>query len=406
MMTKLKDDSESTVSTENAYAADGVNVLEGDKFSTFAGKLCESTFGNSPYVEVIDYGKGHFRGLRSYRLTDAVPKRVTNTVCTDGVGTKCIITDAAGMYDASGSDLIAMSAMDLTRNGCLPLVFTNILDVKTLGDEGSSINEAFRLLMMGLVEASREIGVVMLRGETAELGPCVGTDNPHALISYNWGSSMNGICDPERIIDGEGLKSGQILVALRENGFRSNGLSAVRKAFKLKFGDNWWNESDAKKFMRQAAEPSVLYDKFLATVNGWYEDDFKPLCRMYAIAHITGGGIPSKLGEDILYPRGLSAIFDDLWSPPQIMKSCYEWRGLNTSSNEWNEQVAYGTFNGGQGAIVVIDSESYNDFCAIASNFGIGCKKAGHITATPSGKKSSILIPSGYSNESLVFTSK
>jgi len=46
------------------YSQDGVNLLEGDKFSRVAADVCRKTYDNSSFVWVHDLSKGHFRGPR------------------------------------------------------------------------------------------------------------------------------------------------------------------------------------------------------------------------------------------------------------------------------------------------------------------------------------------------------
>jgi phosphoribosylaminoimidazole (AIR) synthetase len=85
----------STGTTERKYAQDGVNVAEGDTFSRFAGALCRETYGNSPYVEIRDFSRGHFRGPRGFRLK-GLPKDCWMDATPDGDGTKVVLVDAAG----------------------------------------------------------------------------------------------------------------------------------------------------------------------------------------------------------------------------------------------------------------------------------------------------------------------
>jgi hypothetical protein len=47
----------------------------------------------------------------------------------------------------------------------------------------------------------------------------------------------------------------------------------------------------------------------------------------------------SKLAEDILFPRGLSAELDNLWDPADIMRKCAKWRGMI-------DEECYETWNG------------------------------------------------------------
>lgn len=352
------------------YKQDGVDVVAGDKFSTFAAELCASTYGNSRFVEIHDLSQGHFRGPRGWTFKN-LPKGCIETGVADGVGTKVIVLDAAGQHHHAARDLVAMCAGDITRKGGLPLIFFNLLDTSSLGEPGFRTDTAFRNMILGLREAVTSQQMVMLGGETAELGVCVSSDNPNAVAKFNWAGFCVGVYHPDKMILGDKVAAGQVLVALRDD-FRSNGWSSIRKAFARKFGPQWFNHPDADKYVKQVATPSALYDLLLAVENGWFQPDFKALINMTLIAHVTGGSFRSKLGEDLLFRRGLSAVLDDLWEPSEIMRLIAEWRG-------GTDEEIYETWNGGQGAIVAMDEEDADLFTQVAAGHGVDAKVAGRI---------------------------
>lgn len=360
------------------YAQDGVNVHEGDSFSAAAARVCRESATNSNYVEVHDLSQGHFRGPRGFTLRN-LPDGCYLDLAPDGIGTKVIIVDAASAHRRASQDLMAMCCGDITRWGGLPLLFTNVLDVSTLGkgsEDATSnqrmTNDAFRDMILGLGDVAKDQGIVVYKGETAELGQCVGSENPDALTKFNWAGVAFGVYHPDKMITGDSLAAGQVVMALREHGFRSNGISSVRKALALKFGPNWYQNPDAAWVITAAVTPSVLYDRLLAHLNGWHQG---LRIKMHLIVHVTGGAFRSKLGEDILFPRNLSADLDDLWTPPEIMCQCAQWRGMT-------DEDCYETWHGGQGVLVVIDEGDVDRFIRRAHEFGIEAKACGKITNT------------------------
>jgi len=358
------------------YAQDGVNIATGDVFSSFCGDICKSTYENSPFVEVHDLSRGNFRGPRGFKLK-GLPAECLLTMVVDGVGTKVIPIVASGKLQTAASNVIAMTAMDITRYGGLPLVFMNIFDVSSLGELDSETYGMCQDVMLGLQSLADENHYVLLGGETAELGVCVGSDDPNAKLAFNWGGTMLGIYHPDKMIYGDTLKPGQIIIALRDD-FRSNGISSVRKAFRSCYGDNWFNDPAALNDIIAASSPSVQYDHLLNYAHGWARSSniisLKPIIPMHLIVHLSGGAFESKLGNDMLLPQGLSAELYDLFTPPEIMLKCAEWRGLS-------DEECYSTWNGGQGAIVVVDQENVKNFLNLAKIFKIEAKVAGQITA-------------------------
>lgn len=352
------------------YRQDGVNISAGDAFSAFCGNLCRESYGNSPFVEVTDLSRGNFRGPRGWKLTD-LPDECLLADAVDGMGTKSILIDAADAFDSAAHDVIAMTAMDITRWGGMPLVFKNIFDVGSLGEVGSETFGHCQVLMRGLAELADQHGYVLLTGETAELSVCVGSENPDASVRFNWGGCMTGVYHPDKMILGDTLAPGQVVIVLQDT-FRSNGISSVRKALAMQYGQRWWDNPAASEDIRSCAAPSVQYDRFINHLHGWLNPSLQPLAHLHLVAHLSGGAFKGKFG-DLLRPLGLSAELDNLFEPPPIMRKCAEWRGMTS-------EACYETWNGGQGALIVVDPSEVSLVAEYAKRYGISMRVAGRIT--------------------------
>lgn len=373
------------------YKEDGVDIEAGDDFSSFCNKINQSTYKNSPYVTIHDFSQGNFRGPKAFEF-DYLPSGSMATGGMDGIGTKVVIIEATGDVRSTAANVIAMTAMDITRWGGLPLMFMNTLDTHSMGEPGSEKFKRHQDLMYGLKDIADEQGYVLYTGETAELGTCVGSENPTAMLKFNWCGAMLGVYCPEKMILGNTLKPGQVIIVLRDD-FRSNGISSVRKALALKHSSNWWENPEAEDDIVACASPSALYDKFLTTVHGWHDKPkFKPMIPMHLIVHLSGGAFESKLGKDILERQGLSAVLPDLFEPPEIMKKCADWRGFDS-------RECYRTWNGGQGAAVVVDQSDADDFLSIAGDFEIEAKVGGEITER---KEYNVAIKSQFGDDKLI----
>ncbi len=355
----------------DAYTADGVNVELGDDLSKYAGSLCSATFKNNPHIKVHDFSKGHFRGPRAYEVV-GLPEGTFFDLGSDGIGTKVVVTDAAFAHRHSNRDWVAMCVDDFARWGGKVLLLNNDLNLSSLGGSGSPATHAAAELLRGLKETADKYGYVMWKGESAELGPCVGSENEKACLKYVWSGTAFGCYHEKNLITGEGLLPGHVVVALREYGFRSNGISSVRAAFRKKFGEYWFKSEEAKPLIEQAAIPSVVYGSFLAKVNGWSDPNLKPIIKMPLLVHLSGGSFKGKFYEDILFRYGFSAELDSLWDPPEIVQRVGEWRGL--SSREF-----YQTLSGGQGMLAVMDRADVSQFIRLAQEDGIEAKECGVI---------------------------
>jgi phosphoribosylaminoimidazole (AIR) synthetase len=329
------------------------------------------TYRNSPFVEVSDFSQGNFRGPKGFIFKN-LPKGFRYTGGMDGVGTKVVLIVANGRLQSAASDVVAMTAMDITRWGGLPLLFMNIFDVRTLGKIGSETYKMCLDVMDGLQNIMYHNQYVSFTGETAELGLCVGSENPDAKLMFNWGGCMLGVYHPEKMILGNTLKAGQIVIVLRD-WFRSNGISSVRKALAMEYTEAWFHNPKAFCDIEACAIPSILYDRFLNNVHGWFEKKYKPLVPMHSIVHLSGGAFKSKFGDDILAKNNLSAVLDNLFEPPEIMQKCANWRGMS-------KEECYETWNGGQGALVVVDEDRVSDFLSLTKETSIQARVAGEIT--------------------------
>lgn len=366
---------------------DPVNLSLGDKISAYAGKETRKTHNNSIWV-TVDPPNEHFRSEISFDILNHLPGRKL-IIAPDGIGTKVLLIDAATGHKNAARDLIAMTAGDITRSGGCPVVFSNVLDVSSLGDAHDSHTYlAIEAMFDGLVEVANEVKFNCIKGETAELSVCVSSPNPNATVKFNWAGFMIGIIHPDKRITGETLKHGHVVIALRENGFRSNGISAVRATMEKQFGNDWWQE---KKLIESIATPSVIYDEFLTWLNGWQnvENNFEHYMKPRLICHLSGGSFKSKLFEDVLKPKGLSAHLDNLWEPPQIVQQVAEWSRLTDAQ-------LYEKWSCGQGALVVMRQEEAGQFIHYAAEFGIEAKVAGVIRKESTPKLS---IVSKFSNK-------
>lgn len=354
---------------------DPVNLSLGDKFSAYAGKLTRTTHNNSPYVSVDHEFDSGFRSETPFEILHPF-QGCKLVVAPDGIGTKVILIDACFGYRNAARDLIAMTAGDITRYGGLPLVFSNVLDVSTLGeDDTSQTFQAAQGLVSGLVETANKVKFACIKGETAELSVCVSNPNPESTLKFNWAGFMIGIVHRDKIITGNSLARGQVVMALREYGFRSNGISAVRGALQKIFGKDWYTASNALEYISQAAVPSTIYDDFLTTLNGWYNSagGFEPIVKIHLISHLSGGSFKAKFFEDVLKKKGFSADLTNLWEPADIVQKCADWGSFTA------EQL-YEKWSCGQGALVVIDEANVDVFVEQAKQFGIEAKLSGYIT--------------------------
>ncbi|MCH7568730.1 MAG: hypothetical protein IIA87_04890, partial [Nanoarchaeota archaeon] len=175
---------------------------------------------------------------------------------------------------------------------------------------------------------------------------------------------------------GDKIKRGQYIVGLQEQGFRSNGLSLVRKIMQKNYGEDWHlvsreGKHDLERTMaREVLTPSTIYCAAVVDMFGGL--DREPRAEVTGVAHITGGGLPGKLAR-VLKPSGLGANIYDPFVPPSLMKYL---QGIGKVSDE----EAYRTWNMGQGMAIITPEP--NGVIAVAQEHGIDAKVIGMVTDT------------------------
>lgn len=215
---------------------------------------------------------------------------------------------------------------------------------------------------------------MVVNGEVAELGDRVGG---YGEFNYNWGATVLWFAHKDRILTGHQIQPGDSLVGLAEHGFRSNGITDVRKAMLEHYGPQWQDvvvrELGELSLGRLVQKPSIIYSRFVSELTGGYDIDKEPKAAVSGVAHITGGGQPSKLGR-MLEPSGLGVTIDSPIDPPQIMLEVQRLRGFDDSK-------AYGKWHMGAG--MVIATPEPEKMLAEAELQGIAAQAIGQVTDEP-----------------------
>ncbi|HLD83802.1 MAG TPA: AIR synthase-related protein [archaeon] len=351
------------------YRSAGVNLELGDDASRVLYEAARHTWKNrngklGEVVTLFD----DFSGLRAVHV-GGLPSDAYINMGFDGIGTKTEIAERTGRHDTAAYDLFAMVCDDAVRYGAEPVLVGSVLDVRTLEENGESYIGFVKELAKGYIDAAREANVAIVNGEIAELGARVQGYGP---FNYNWGAGLVWFGRKGRMITGKDIKHGDYLVALKENGFRSNGLSLVRKVLGSAHGSEWQEETyNGEKLGELVLHPSRIYSGAVSEMFGGF--DGEPKAKLHGVAHITGGGVPGKLGR-VLKPTGYGAEITDPFEPADVM--LYVQDKGNVTDAE-----AYRTWNMGQGMIIVTPEP--DKAMAIAGARGIVSKIIGQISPKP-----------------------
>jgi phosphoribosylformylglycinamidine cyclo-ligase len=275
---------------------------------------------------------------------------------TDGVGTKALVAQAAGRFDTIGVDLVAMCVDDIVCQGAEPLFFLDYIAVGKLDPDH------IEQLVAGVAHGCRQAGCALIGGEMAE-HPGAMAPGEFDLVGF-----AVGVAERDRLITGQHVRAGDVLIGLPSPGLRSNGYSLARKVLL---------ESAGRRLEEPAwaGAPHTLADELLLP-SVVYAPAISALLRVVdvrSIAHITGGGLPGNLTR--VLPEGTDAVLESRsWEPPRIFG---EIQRLGEVSDDEMRKV----FNLGIGMVVVVAPEEAHKTLDVLRTEGHRAVEIGRISA-------------------------
>src|SRR5690625_1408777 len=194
----------------NVYKKAGVDVEKGYEAVERMEKHIEKTKRPEGVGDV-----GAFAGL--LELTSFNYEEPVMVSGTDGVGTKLMLALELDKRDTIGSELVAMCVNDIVAQGAQPLFF---LDYIGCGKNDPAVIEQ---IVAGVSTGCVDAGAALIGGETAEM------PGMYAEDEYDLAGFAVGIAEKSKLITGESIEAGDVIIGLPSSGIHSNGYSLVRK---------------------------------------------------------------------------------------------------------------------------------------------------------------------------------
>ena len=307
------------------YAQAGVDISRADRAKQRIKYLAQKTFNRNVLSDIGSFG-GLFSLGQKYR--DAVL-----VSSADGVGTKLKIAFEMNLHHTVGGDLVNHCVNDIAVQGAAPLFF---LDYFASGKLDPEVTEK---VIAGLADACRQNGCALIGGETAEM-PGFYTDGEYDLAGF-----IVGVVERDRIITGEKVAIGDVILGLPSNGLHTNGYSLARKLF-FEMA-RYTTETFVSEIKNKAGNELMRTHK-----------SYWPVVRrlmdaeaVVAMAHITGGGITENLPR--VLPKGTAANIQLGSWPVQPV-----FQHLQKLGNVDQEEMMR-TFNMGIGMILVVPPQKF-----------------------------------------------
>jgi len=310
-----------------SYKDAGVDIDAGDALIERIKPLAKKTMR-----------EGVLAGIGGFGALFEVPKRYKEPVLvsgTDGVGTKLKLAFEWNMHDTVGIDLVAMSVNDVLVQGAEPLFFLDYFACGKLDIDTAAA------VIGGIAKGCELSGCALIGGETAEM------PGMYPAGEYDLAGFAVGAVEKSKILTGQNVKPGDVVLGLASHGVHSNGFSLVRKCIERAEG-NLPLTLDGKPFKQAIMEPTRLYVKNVLAALAQHP--------IKALAHITGGGLLENIPR--VLPEGYAAhLQKGSWPQTELFAWLQATAGIDDT--EMNR-----TFNNGIGMVVVIAA---NDASACAA---------------------------------------
>jgi len=232
---------------------------------------------------------------------------------------------------------------DIVCQGAEPLFFLDYIAVGRLDPDH------IEQLVEGIAEGCRQAGCALIGGEMAE-HPGAMEPGEFDLVGFTV-----GVVERDRIITGEHLAPGDVLIGLPSPNLRSNGFSLARRVFFDVAGrslDEPAYDGAKHSLADELLSPSVIYAP--AVLHLLRSVDVR------AVVHVTGGGIPGNLVR--VLPGKVDAVVDRTsWEQPRVFGELQRLGGIA------DEEMAK-VFNLGIGMIVAVPQrDAYHALDALRS---------------------------------------
>ena len=278
---------------------------------------------------------------------------------TDGVGTKLLIAQAAGRFDTVGIDCVAMNVNDVLCVGARPVA---LVDYVAVEEPTAALLDG---IGRGLARGCELAGISCPGGELAQVREMLRGARPGSAIDLV-GTAI-GTVALDRIIAGQDVRAGDVLIGLESAGLHSNGYTLARRAL-LERG-------------RLALEDHVaelgctLADELLRPTR-IYVPAVLPLLEaglsIRALAHITGDGLFNIVRT--VRPIGLEI---ERWPEvPPIFR-------LIQRLGDIPDTEMYRAFNMGIGFTLVIAPEDADRVSAALAGDGVRAHVLGRVVDDP-----------------------
>lgn len=309
------------MSQPSKYAQAGVDIDAGDRVKKRIVEMTRQT-----HNERVLHRDGAFGAL--FSMAQMAMERPVLVSSVDGVGTKVKVAIQCGMHRGIGEDIVNHCVNDILTCGARPLFF---LDYFACGRQN---DEVVLQLIDGMSHACKQAGMALVGGETAQM------PDVYAPDEYDIAGTIVGIVDEAKIIDGRGIRPGDVILGLPASGLHTNGYTLARKVLFEEAG--YTPQTRLPELSRTVGEELLIpHQPYLHEV-----EKLRAAMEIKGIAHITGGGFEGNIHRAL--PDGVCArIRTHTWTPTPIFQLIHKHGHVS-------QQEMYRVFNMGIGIVLIL----------------------------------------------------
>ena len=298
------------------YKTSGVDIKNAGIFKSKIKPLARRSFRKEVIADIGGFGS--FFKLDKSKYND--PVLVSSS---DGVGTKLAIAKLADKHDSVGIDAVAMNVNDILCTGAESLFFLDYIAF-------SKVKEGILLdVVKGINDGCIEAGCSLIGGETAQM-PGMYKEGEYDIAGF-----CVGVAEKGKIITGDKIAAGDVVIGIASSGLHSNGYSLVRRVF---------GQAELKRMSDELLKPTRIYVKPILELLRRHG------AAVHGIAHITGGAFYDKISR--ILPKNISVrINKNSWKVPEIFR-------LIQSKGKIDDKEMYHTLNMGIGLVLIVERNS------------------------------------------------
>jgi phosphoribosylformylglycinamidine cyclo-ligase len=233
-----------------------------------------------------------------------------------------------------------MNVNDALCVGAEPLAFVDYLAME---DPNPKITKE---IGKGLEKGAKQSNISIVGGETADL--------PELINGFDLAGTCLAYVKKDRIILGDKIQPGDVIIGLSSSGIHSNGYTLARRVVEeaeFSYTDRFPDELyPGKNIGEVMLTPTKIYVKEIIEL-------FKKI-DVHGLAHITGSGLWNipRLKEKVKY------VIEDPLEPQPIFKFLQDYGNID-------DREMYQIFNMGMGFAVVVASEDAAETIGILQKY-------------------------------------